>query len=62
MGILLGVERGEERRVQDVMGEDIPSKSRMARMVLVGGEKELTGEQGTSCRDQCCNRIQIFKK
>ena len=56
MGTPLGVERGEERRAQAVLGEDMPSKRRMARMVLVGGEKEARGEVGPSCCwDQCCN-------
>ena len=55
MGTPLGVERGEERRAQAVLGEDMPSKSRLARMVLVGGEKEATGEAGPSCLAQCCN-------
>jgi hypothetical protein len=53
----LGVERGEERRAQAVLGEDIPSNSRIARIVLVGGEKEAAnpGDPGAaSCRDQGC--------
>jgi hypothetical protein len=53
MGTPLGVERGEERRAQAVLGEDIPSKRRIARMVLVGGEKEAVGDSAPSCWDQC---------
>jgi hypothetical protein len=56
MGMPLGVERGDERRAQAVLGEEMPSKSRIARIVLVGGEKEAaSGEPGPSCCcDQCC--------
>ena len=42
-----GVDRGEVS-AQAVLGEDSTSKRRIARIGLVGGEKERVGESGSS--------------
>ena len=51
------MDRGEVK-AHALFGEDMTSKRRMARMVLVGGEKERVGDSGSVPR-QICNTIDI---